>query len=317
MPSRCLITGGHGFIGGHLLHRLNQLGHETVVLDRTPTPPWLADVRHARFLRGELVDLVQQPETLRGVDTVFHLAWAHIPESATAHPVGDIQANLVSTIRLLQACAEQGVRRIIFLSTGGAIYGPVSTLPVPETHPTHPISAYGVTKLATEKYIELYHHLYGLEYIILRPSAPYGSYQNPDGRQGAVAVFLGKILRGQPLTLWGDGDAIVRDFFHVDDLIQACIQAMDYPRPTGLFNIGGGEGVSLTQLIALIQEVAGVQQEIRVQHLPPRSFDVPQLVLDTTAAHRLLHWHPTISLREGLNRTWQWYRDVWFPAQAK
>ncbi|NOZ50158.1 MAG: NAD-dependent epimerase/dehydratase family protein [Chloroflexi bacterium] len=312
-PAPCLITGGHGFIGGHLLRRLSQIGHPVTVLDRTPPPPWLHDTARARFLRGDLLDLVQQPDILRGIDTVFHLAWAHTPESATAHPVGDIQSNLISTIRLLQACAEQGVRRLIFLSTGGAIYGPVNTLPVPETHPASPISAYGVTKLATEKYIELYHHLHGLEYIILRPSVPYGPFQNPDGRQGAVAVFMGKILRGQPITFWGDGDAIVRDFFHVEDLTRACVLAMQYPASTGLFNIGGGTGVSLHELITLMREVVGLKQDVRVQQCPPRSFDVPRLVLDTTAARTQLGWHPTIPLAEGLQLTWQWYRDIWYP----
>lgn len=316
-PRPCLITGGHGFIGGHLWQHLSQAGYPVTILDRVATPPWLTHLPRQRFLQGDLLDLVQQPDILRGIDTVFHLAWAHIPESATAHPVGDIQSNLVPTIRLLQACSEQGVRRIVFLSTGGAIYGPVASLPVPESHPTHPVSAYGVTKLATEKYIELYHHLHGLEYVILRPSVPYGPYQNPDGRQGAVAVFMGRILRGQPITFWGEGSAIVRDFFHVDDLARAAELAMHYAPSSGVFNIGGGEPVSLQDLVDFIRQVAGVQQPVQVEIKPSRSFDVPRLVLDTGAARKHLGWQPTIPLAEGLRRTWQWYRDVWYPSVAQ
>ena len=248
------------------------------------------------------------------MDVVFHLAWADIPESATEHPVSDIQGNLIGTVRLLQACVERGVRRIIFPSTGGAIYGPVDVLPVPESHATHPISAYGVTKLAVEKYIELYHHLHGLEYAILRPSVPYGPYQNPLGRQGAVSVFIGRILSGQPLTIWGDGSAIVRDFFHVTDLARALVMAAASPHPAGLYNIGGGEGFSLLELIDRLRPIAEPHYPITIEQAPPRRFDVPRLVLDISHARDTLGWQPEISLDDGLAQTWDWFQRVWLPA---
>ncbi|MCO6450013.1 MAG: NAD-dependent epimerase/dehydratase family protein [Caldilineales bacterium] len=308
---RILVTGGCGFIGAHLVRALSDAGCHAIVFDRTPLPPWLRGLPGVEFRQGELLDLLATPEALANVDTVFHLAWAHIPESATQHPVGDIQSNLVGTVRLLQACVERGVRRVIFPSTGGAIYGPVDALPVSESHLTRPISAYGVTKLAVEKYIQLYHHLHGLEYAILRPSVPYGPYQDPFGRQGAVCVFIGDILTGKPITLWGDGDAIVRDFFHVSDLARALILAAESAQPAGLYNIGGGEGVSLLQLVERLRHLAEPDFPVMIEQSEPRRFDVPRLVLNINHAAEALDWRPQISLDEGLTQTWHWFRHTW------
>ncbi|NOX63638.1 MAG: NAD-dependent epimerase/dehydratase family protein [Chloroflexi bacterium] len=311
--STVLVTGGCGFIGGHLVNHLSKLGHNVLVFDRQPPPPWLSDLPRIRFERGDLLKLLAKDELLEGVDAIYHLAWAHIPESATQHPVNDIQTNLITTVRLLQAASERGVRRILFPSTGGAIYGLVTRLPVSEDHPKEPISAYGVTKLAAEKYIELYHRLHGLEYAILRPSAPYGPWQDPLGRQGAVAVFMGRILTGRPITIWGDGDAIIRDFFHISDLVRAFLLAAHHPAETAIYNIGGGQPISLNQLLAEIMRIAGPQHKVIIHHRPPRPFDVPRLVLDITRARETLGWTPQTRLSEGLASTWAWCRDVWLP----
>lgn len=313
-PQRVLVTGGCGFIGSHLVALLSSLGQRVVICDRQPLPPWLVGAPGIEWRQGELVDLLTASYLLDEVDTVYHLAWAHIPESATQHPVGDIQANLVPTIRLLQGCVEHRVRRLVFLSTGGAIYGRVRRLPVTESHPPRPISAYGVTKLAAEKYIDLYHHLHGLSYAILRPSVPYGPGQDPLGRQGAVSVFIGNILTGRPITLWGDGDAIVRDFFHVSDLARAAVLAAGHSKPTGVFNIGGGRPVSLNHLVGLLCELAEPEYSVQIHRASPRPFDVPRLVLDITAASENLGWTPEMPLRQGLAATWAWYKDVWLPA---
>ncbi|RME80500.1 MAG: NAD-dependent epimerase/dehydratase family protein [Caldilineae bacterium] len=310
-PVRCLVTGGCGFIGSHLVSLLAEQGHEVLVYDRTPPPADLQTLPNVRFRQGELIPLLQRPDSLRGIQVVFHLAWAHEPESATRHPVGDIEANLVMTVRLLQACVEQGVRRIVFSSTGGAIYGPVRSLPVSEDHPTRPISAYGVTKLAAEKYIQLYHHLHGLEHIILRPSVCYGPRQNPFGRQGAVAVFIGRILSGHPIVIFGDGDTIVRDFFHVRDLAHAFLAAMHASADRAIINVGGGVGITLNQILHHLSQVADSRYPISVQSAPPRPFDVPRLVLDISRARRLLGWQPRITLEEGLAQTWAWYEKTW------
>lgn len=306
---KVLVTGGAGFIGTHLVRLLLASGvGEVRIIDRR-TPRNVGQGRHYVFHAGELTELiVDQPAILEGVDTVFHLAWASVPESSVQNPVRDVQVNVVSTVRLLEQCVAVGVRRVVFLSSGGAVYGEPSALPIPETHPTDPISAYGISKLAAEKYLALFHRLHGLEYVILRPSVPYGEYQNPFGRQGAVAVFCGRVAQGKPITLWGDAEAIARDFFHVSDLARACVLAAKSDRPTDIYNIGGGERISLARLIEAIADTVGPAYPVTTESLPPRPFDVPEVVMDISKAYTCLGWQPTIDLAFGLERTWRWIR---------
>jgi UDP-glucose 4-epimerase len=259
-----------------------------------------------QFFQGELSSIIEHhPSVMRHVDVVFHLSWASIPESSTNDPLMDLELNVPPTLQLLQCCVTQKVNRIIFLSSGGAIYGIPDAVPITETHTTNPISAYGVTKLMVEKYLSLYHRLYGLQYTILRPSVPYGEFQNVFGRQGAVAVFLGKICQNQDIEIWGNPSTIVRDFFHADDLARACWLAANSEIPTGIFNIGGGVGVSLAALIDIMRKVVGSDKFPAIKLKPERPFDVPQLVLDTKHAKDVLDWSPQIDLETGISRMWE------------
>jgi UDP-glucose 4-epimerase len=210
----------------------------------------------------------------------------------------------VPSIHLLEACRQQGIRRIVFTSSGGTVYGPARQLPIAETHPKNPINAYGISKLAVEKYLEMFHHLYGLEYAVLRPSVPYGPRQNPLGRQGAAAVFLYRVAQGLPVTIWGDGHS-TRDYFYISDLVQALIAAgereLDGNR---IFNIGGSEEVSLNCLLEQVEKTVGMKAIVEYQ--PGRKFDAARIVLDTSAARERLGWRPEVALEEGLRRTWEW-----------
>jgi UDP-glucose 4-epimerase len=238
------------------------------------------------------------------VDIVFHLAWATIHEVANQDPSADITANLIPTIHLLEACRQANVGRVIFISSGGTVYGPAQTWPIAETHPQNPVNAYGVTKLAVEKYLYMFKYLYGLDYAILRPSVPYGPRQNPLARQGAVAVFLYRVAHNLPVTIWGDG-SVTRDYFYISDLAEALIATTE--RDLGeqrIFNIGGAEEVSLLQLLKLVEETVG--KSARVEYGPSRQFDAPRIVLDTRLAHQKLGWQPKWSLAEGLEKTWAW-----------
>ncbi len=239
-----LVTGGNGFIGSHLVDRLAQQA-AVVVLDRRERrydlpPPGV------RVILGTLSDrdLVRNVLTEFGIQIVYHLAWSSIHETATRHPVADLEANLIPTVHLLDACRETGVRRVVYLSSGGTVYGLPTTKTIREDHPTQPINAYGVTKLTVEKYLGAYHHLYGLEYIIFRPSVPYGPRQNPLGRQGAVTVFLYRALRGEPIVIFGDGQTS-RDFFFVTDMLAPLVQAGSSTVGVNrVFNLGGGHAYS-------------------------------------------------------------------------
>jgi len=298
-----LVTGGNGFIGSHLVDALVQAGYKVRLLDPldrrfSPLPP------EVEFIKGDMGSDYAVREALTGADTVFHLAWSSIHETATRDPCRDVGANLMPSIRLVDESRAAGVERIVFLSSGGTVYGPARYMPVDERHPTNPISAYGITKLAFEKYLQMYHHLYGLDYMILRPSVPYGPGQDPRRRQGAVSVFLYRIARGEPIEIWGDG-SITRDYFYVDDLISAIVSAATaQSADERVFNVGGGQGYSLTELIRVIEAVTGHQAVVDYQ--PSRRFDVPVLILDTSLAAKHLKWAPRVELAEGVARTWQW-----------
>jgi UDP-glucose 4-epimerase len=301
-----LVTGGNGFIGSHLVDALAYSGrHRVVVLDLYPreyeplpasvlfVPGNLADVR---LLRRTLVD--------HGIEVVYHLAWATIHETATKHPLTDIEQNLVSTVGLLEACREADVRRVIFLSSGGTVYGIPQQFPIREDHPTDPINAYGITKLAAEKYLQMYRHLYGLDYTIFRPSVPYGPRQNPRRRQGAVTVFIYKALRGEPIEIWGDGETL-RDYFYIGDMIQALVAALEREEArNAVINLAGAQTYSLNDLVKLIAETLDLQ--VRVEYARQRKIDVQTLHLDIQAAAQRLGWHPHTPLTEGIRHTAEW-----------
>lgn len=303
-----LVTGGNGFIGSHLVDRLAQQA-SVVVFDRRErrydSPP-----PGVKVVSGNLSnhDLVRNLLTEFGVETVYHLAWSSIHESATRHPIADVESNLTPTVGLLEACREAGVRRVIYVSSGGTVYGLPQTDPIAEDHPTHPINAYGVTKLVVEKYLGVYHHLYGLEYVVFRPSAPYGPRQNPLGRQGAVAVFLYRALRGEPITIFGDGRTS-RDFFFVTDLIEPLVQAgLRSQGVNRVFNLGGGRSYTLHELVAVIGATIGWSPKVRYE--PARRIDAPHILLDCRAAADVFGWRPVTTLEEGVRQTAEWMQSA-------
>jgi len=300
---KALVVGGNGFIGSHLVDKLAACGWEVVVLDfqgrRYDSLP-----SGVHFIHGDLNQSYIVREALVGVDVVYHLAWATIHEVANQDPAADISANLIPTIHLIEACRLAGVRRFVFTSSGGTIYGPTNQILTTESHPQNPINAYGITKLAVEKYLQMFNHLYGFDFAVLRPSVPYGPRQNPLGKQGAIAVFLYRVSRNLPITIWGDGSAI-RDYFYIGDLVAALQAAAEPPLDRErIFNIGGSQGITLNCLLERIERTVGKKAE--VEYLPERKFDAPKIVLDTSLAKQVLAWEIQVSLDEGLESTWNW-----------
>jgi UDP-glucose 4-epimerase len=301
--TKALVVGGNGFIGSHLVDELVQREWDVVVLDiqerrYEPMPT------SVHFIQGDLTQSYLVREALAGVDIVFHLAWATIHEVANQDPAADVETNLIPSILLLKACLQAEIKRFVFTSSGGTVYGQARELPIPETHPQNPINAYGITKLALEKYLGMFNHLYGLDYAALRPSVPYGPRQNPLGRQGAVAVFLYRVAQGLPITLWGDG-SVTRDYFYIADLVTALIAAAEQELGVHrVFNIGGGEEISLLRLLQLAEETVG--RKAIIDYQPGRNFDTTRLLLDTRLAKHELNWQPNVSLSNGLAQTWRW-----------
>jgi UDP-glucose 4-epimerase len=303
---KTVIIGGNGFIGSHIVDHLVVDKWRVTVYDRfleRYRPP----LRKVEYVIGELGNIGLLNSVLPGSDVVFHLASTTIPQTSNESPTFDIQSNLVDTLGLLDACIKNKVKKIVFISSGGTVYGIPRYLPVDENHPTNPICSYGIIKLVIEKYIQLYHHLYGLSYAILRPSNPYGERQNPIGVQGVIAVFLGRIVRDQPIILWGDGE-IVRDFIHVIDLARAATLSASSMVTNGIMNIGSGKSTSLNLLLELIQTI--VKKPVEIHKMPPRSFDVQRIILDINQVKTTLNWEPSILLDNGIASTWQWITSL-------
>lgn len=302
-----LITGGNGFIGANLTDQLIANGHQVTIFDLFPREDF-PDSHKTHFIQGNLNDtnLVRQIIVDRGIEVVYHLAWATIHETAVRNPRADVEQNLIPTISLLDICREVEIKRFVFLSSGGTVYGVPNALPVKEDAPTNPLNPYGINKLAVEKYIQMYSILYGMDYVIFRPSVPYGPHQNPHRRQGAVMVFLYKALKGEPITIWGNGD-ILRDYFYIDDLSAALVSSLQLPaRRNPIINLGGAETYTLLQLIDMIEK--SLNQKVEIQFEAERKFDVPKLHLDSSLAKDLLGWQPKVDLTEGIRRTSDWLR---------
>jgi len=303
---KALVVGGNGFIGSHLVDELVSRNWQVVVLDLyerrfDPVP------QPVQFIRGDLSHPFLLREALLNVDVVFHLAWTTIHEIANQDPAADVRANLIPSIHLLEACQQAGVGRVVFTSSGGTVYGPVHQLPIPETHPKGPITGYGITKLAVEKYLHMFRQLYGLDYAVLRPSVPYGPRQNPLAKQGAVAVFLYRVSRGLPITIWGDGSTM-RDYFYISDLVNALVAAGEKELDADpVFNIGGAEEISLSHLVQRVEETVG--KKAIVEYRPARAFDAPRIALNTSRASEVLNWHSNVRLSQGLACTWTWMQE--------
>ncbi len=306
---RCLVLGGRGFIGSHLVDALLAHGHFVRCFDR----PHLATLGDAHMsdpnfelYEGDLLSETDAREALIGCDVCFHLISTTIPKSSNADPVFDFESNVLGTMRLLTHAVKSGIKKVIFVSSGGTVYGVPKLIPIPETHPTDPVCAYGISKLTIEKYLWLFRKLYGLDYTILRLANPYGERQRIHASQGAVAVFLGKVLRGEPVEIWGDG-SVVRDYFYISDVVDALLAALESTDDEHVFNIGSGVGHSLNDLLDSIERVTGCKA-IR-HYLPGRPFDVPVNVLDIERAQRVLNWSPKIGFDQGLARFAEWMRQ--------
>lgn len=297
--SAVLILGGYGFIGSHLADILVEKGERVRIFDLPDADP--RRIGHIRdkveIMEGDFTSPAEVARALQDMDVAVHLACSTIPATSNADPVSDLQTNLAGTVNMLKAAVEAGVEKVVFASSGGAVYGPARTLPIAEDHPTEPVCSYGIHKLAVEKYLALFGRLYGLKWVAIRASNPYGPRQDARGGQGAVSAFARAIKEGETVTIWGDGET-VRDYIHVSDLAKAYARVITGTPPSPIYNIGTGEGTSLKRLVELLEEVSGLRA--RVEYQPSRPSDVRENVLDFSRAKNELDWKPTIPLRDGL-----------------
>lgn len=300
-----LVLGGTGFIGSHLVDSLLEAGHSVRVFDRSPErfrPP-LANVE---YRTGLFSDSFSIAEALAGIDVVYHLIGTTLPGTSNLNPTADVKDNLIGTVALLQQMVKTGVKRIIYLSSGGTVYGNPEKNPVTESHPLRPLCSYGIVKVAVENYLFMFQQLYGISAIIMRPSNAYGPRQGHTGVQGIISTFLSKTLSGETLVVWGDG-SIIRDYIYVTDLARICLIAGE-SEVTGVFNVGYGEGYTISTIIETIAKVVG--REPVVRYKPARDFDVRDIVLDTTKIRKKFDWIPEISLDDGIKKMWEWMNQI-------
>lgn len=303
------IFGGGGFIGSAIADRLLQDGHQLKIFERPRVPPYREFIAEEKveWVTGDLMSTHDVAEVLDGVDTVLHLVSTTLPKSSNDDPIYDVQTNLIATLQMLNLMVSKGIRKIVFISSGGTVYGPPTYLPIDELHPTEPQVSYGITKLMIEKYLLMYQHLHGIKASILRVTNPYGERQRVETAQGAVGVFLSKALKDQPIDIWGDG-SVTRDYIHVSDVAEAFAKATTYDGPESVFNISSGSGTSLNELVASLEKVIG--KDIQRNYLPGRPFDVPTSVLCNERAARELQWKPVVDLESGLRRTLDWLEQA-------
>lgn len=303
-----LVLGARGFIGKHLCSALVAANYKVRGFDLQPVNANWPDIHGVEWMAGNFENASNVAAALDKIDLVFHLISTTIPKTSNENPILDLQQNVVGTLNLLDLVIKQPQRpRLIFLSSGGTVYGVPYTIPISEEHPTNPLSAYGIAKLAIEKYLALYAYLYKLDYRVLRLANPYGEFQSHLSGQGVIAAFVHKALQHQPVEIWGDG-TIVRDYLYIGDVISAMISLISYDGSERIFNIGGGRGHSILELLSVIKGL--LQYDIVSYRLSSRPCDVPVNVLDINRATSILGWKPTTPLHEGIKRVIDYQRTA-------
>lgn len=289
---KSLILGASGFLGKHLTKKLLDIGHEVTCFDIAHTE--LFD--NVKYIDGLFSVETNFAELVCGQDIVFHLISSTFPNSMIAYDQ-EIVENVFASLQLMEVCAREKVR-LVFMSSGGTVYGQTTdNKPFKEEDVTNPIASYGVQKLMIEKYLHLFHHQHGLDYKVIRLANPYGPGQNPKGSVGAIAVLLDRAINNEPIMIFGDGSN-VRDYIYIDDAIEGVVNIALSQTIKKVFNLGGGKGTSLIQILKSIEKVT--QKTLNINYLPPRPADVTYSVLDTTLYTRLFPQHHMVTLDEGI-----------------
>lgn len=304
---KALVTGGAGFIGSNLAKLLIESGHEVVVLD-----DYSSGYREnlsslpVRVVEGDVRDENALKVAIAGCEVVFHLAASVGNTRSIEHPLQDSEINVLGTLRVLEAARYHGLRKVVFSSSAG-IFGELKTVPIREDHPAEPDTPYGASKLGAEKLCLAYAKLYPLECVCLRYFNVYGVNQRYDAYGNVIPIFAHRALRGEPLTIHGDGEQ-TRDFVNVRDVAMANYRAAMSPGVSGAFNVASGTRITINALASMVAETSGVR--VAIQHGPPRPGDVRHSLADVSAARAAFGFEPSISLEAGLPEYMNWARGM-------
>ena len=304
--SKALVTGGAGFIGSNIARLLVEQGYEVVVLDNLSTGHRqnLEGLDGLSFVEGDVRDDAAVARAIDGAEVVFHLAASVGNVRSIENPFEDSRVNVLGTLTVLEAARKAAVRKIV-CSSSAAIFGELKRLPIDEAHPTEPDSPYGVSKLAQEKHCLAYARLHGIEAICLRYFNVYGRNQRFDAYGNVIPIFVDRMLSGEPLTIFGDGEQ-TRDFVEVTDVARVNFLAAQTTGISGAFNIGTGEAITINQLVQLLSEATG--KKLNVEHLDERKGEVRHSRADISAARATLGFEPQVLLPDGLAAYWEWAR---------
>ncbi|MEY4070728.1 MAG: UDP-glucose 4-epimerase [Candidatus Eisenbacteria bacterium] len=310
---RILVTGGAGFIGSNVVDRFLELGHEVAVFDDLSSGFREFVNPKARFFQGDLADAAAIDAAIAEFkpEIVDHHAAQIDVRKSVSDPVFDARVNILGSIGLLQACTRHGVRKVVYASTGGALYGEGRQLPATEDHPVNPEAPYGASKHTVEHYLYLWKLLHGLDFTVLRYPNVFGPRQNPHGEAGVNAIFIGLMLEGKRPRIFGDGNA-VRDYLFVSDVVDANVIALE--KGSGeMLNLGTGIGTSVNDIVRELKVILGFAED--AIHEPPRPGEVQRIYLDASRAKSVLGWAPRVSFAEGLRRTVEWTRHNPLPTK--
>lgn len=302
---KVLVIGGNGFIGSHLIDQLLEGGHDVRVYDiayeryRKPLP----NVDYRISTLDNIPDLY---EALLGIDIVFHLASSTVPSTSNIDTVSDINKNLIPTLNLLNLLVKLGISRIVYFSSGGAIYGIPDTIPIAEEHQLHPISSYGIIKATVEMYLFLYQRTHRIRPLIIRPSNPYGPRQGHYMAQGVISTFLRKTKLNESLIIFGDGNS-KKDYIYINDLIRSCYQ-LSFSEEVGIFNIGSGNSHSINEIISEIKQITG--KETFTVNSEMQKYDVDHFELNISKLKKVIGPFECIPLKKGIEKTWEWITSI-------
>ncbi len=303
---KILITGGAGFIGSHVADAYINLGHDVVIIDNLSTGRKENLNKKAKFIEMDIQDsTIFDIFEKEKFDIVNHHAAQMDVRLSVKDPAYDARNNIIGTINILEASARTDVKKVIFISSGGAIYGEQDYFPADEAHPTRPLSPYGIAKLTGEKYLYFYHKTYGLNFISLRYANIYGPRQNPRGEAGVIAIFASKLLKNEQPIINGDGKQ-TRDYVYVSDVVDANIKAMEF-NGCDYFNIGTGLETDVNELFHKLKHLT--KSKAKEVHGPVKPGEQLRSVLNNNKAKQLLNWFPKINLDQGLKQTVEFFKN--------
>jgi UDP-glucose 4-epimerase len=295
-------VGGNGFIGSHLQDELKLHGYRVRVLSRS-CELFRPIQKGIEYIEGDYTERKALKVAVQGCDILIHLAHNTNPLGSVRTPEREIFDHVDAFVEMLSFVKDNGIRNIVYVSSGGAVYGNPALFPVLESSELNPISPYGASKVMIEKYLHMYAYLNGLNYLIIRPSNPYGPRQNYLGNQGVIPKFMHKLMHGEPIEIWGDGTAS-KNYIYIDDFVQAFRMLLDRGLNNTVYNIASGDATSLNELLAVLADVCGVSPKVKYQQA--RRADVQRIILSYDKLSARIGWKPSTSLEQGIKATKLW-----------